>query len=319
MLPIFDLYRAAPSAYTSQGDSLPMKTATLFLFTLVAASPAYADFSYTSTAKSGAATPPQSTKHYIKGSRMMMDSANTSTILDFEAQTITSINKSQKTYSVTPFADLGGATKTDINVDAKIDVKETGQRKTINGYSASEMVMTMSIDAPQAGPSGMKMELEMDMWLSADVPGSQELKAFHEKYKGRFPYGAMAGGRGNAGMQKGMADMQEKMASLGGIPVLQVTRMKGAAGSAPQMPQMSPAQQQQMEQARAKMEEMAKQGGAQGAAAQQALARMGAMMGAASGSGSLFETTTETSDFSTGSISGSVFEIPTGYRKTDRK
>ena len=70
-----------------------------------------------------------------------------------------------------------------------------------------------------------------------------------------------------------------------------------------------------MAQMRAQMEAMAKQGGPQAAAAQQALARMGA----ASGGGSLFEITMESSDFSTGSIPDSVFAIPAGFQKVERK
>jgi hypothetical protein len=70
-----------------------------------------------------------------------------------------------------------------------------------------------------------------------------------------------------------------------------------------------------MAQARAQMEAMAKQGGPQAAAAQQALARMGAP----SGSGSLFEITTESGGFSTGSIPDSVFAIPAGFQKVERK
>jgi hypothetical protein len=63
------------------------------------------------------------------------------------------------------------------------------------------------------------------------------------------------------------------------------------------------------------MEAMAKQGGPQAAAAQQALARMG---GGATG-GSLFETTMESSGFSSSSIPDSVFAIPAGFQASDKK
>ena len=57
----------------------------------------------------------------------------------------------------------------------KIDVKETGQQKTINGYNAKELVMTMEVEMPQAPQMG-KMQVEMDLWLSTDVPGIGELQ-----------------------------------------------------------------------------------------------------------------------------------------------
>jgi hypothetical protein len=45
------------------------------------------------------------------------------------------------------------------------------------------------------------------------------------------------------------------------------------------------------------------------------MARMGAARGAPGGGGSLFEMTTESSDFSTNSIPDSIFAIPAGYTK----
>ena len=111
-------------------------------------------------------------------------------------------------------------------------------------------------------------------------------------------------------MQKAMADVQRKMATGGGVTLLQTIRTK-SAGSGAQAAQM----QAGMAQARAQMEAMVKQGGPQAAAAQQALARMGA----ASGGGSLFEMTTESTGFSTSSIPDSLFAIPAGYQKVERK
>jgi hypothetical protein len=107
-----------------------------------------------------------------------------------------------------------------------------------------------------------------------------------------------------------------------GVPVLEVMRMKPAGGAAaPQMPTMSPQQQQQMAQARARLEAMAAQGGPAGDAAKQALARMGAVPGGSGGgstSGSMFEITMEASGFSTTSIPGDTFAIPAGFSKAEK-
>lgn len=290
-----------------------MKTATLLVVTLCATATAYADFSYTTTRKTqgspAAAAAPSSTKYFFKGQKMMTDSGSSAMIMDFDAQTMTNIQKTQKTYSVTKFSELGAIMKS-ADIDAKVDVKETGEKKTINGFNASEMIMTMEVDSPQMAQSGMKMQMEIDTWRSSDVPGAQELKAFYQKNANNFPWAAMAGG-GAGGMQKAMADVQRKMATAGGVPLLQIVKMKSAGGGA-QAAQM----QAGMAQARAQMEAMIKQGGPQAAAAQQALARMG---GAAGSGGSLFETTMESSDFSTSSIPDSVFAIPAGFQKVDRK
>jgi hypothetical protein len=168
----------------------------------------------------------------------------------------------------------------------------------------------MEVDSPQMAQTGMKMQMEIDTWRSSEVPGAQELKAFYQKNANNFPWAAMGGG-GAGGMQKAMADVQRKMATAGGVPLLQIVKMKSAGGGV-QAAQM----QAGMAQARAQMEAMIKQGGPQAAAAQQALARMG---GAASGGGSLFETTMESSDFSSSSIPDSVFAVPAGFQKVERK
>jgi hypothetical protein len=283
-----------------------MKTAFLVCFALLAGMTARADFSYTTTRKSGPGGE-GATKNFYKGQRMMTDTSDTSMILDFGAQTMTNVNKSQKTYTVTKFSDLNLGSAKEALAETKIDVKETGQRKTINGFDARELVMTMDMDSARAG---MKMQMEMSMWISSDVPGKGEMRAFYQRNAERFPWTAAAG-QGNPQMQKAMADLMRKMVSMDGVTVLQVVRMKGAAGD-PKAAQM----QAQMDQMRAKMEEMQKQGGAQAAAAQQMMARMGAMGG---GSGSMFEMQMESSNFSTASIPESTFAIPAGFQKVDRK
>lgn len=263
---------------------------------------ARADFSYTTTRQG--ANNESATKHYLKGQKMLTDNGRTSTIMDFDAQTITTINNANKTYSVRSFSDLDRGVQTDVQAD----VKSTGQKKTINGFNASEAVMTMQVDATTArGP--MKMQMEMHLWVSPDVPGAQELRAFYKRNLSKFPWSAMAEGGGNPGMQKAMADLQRKMAELNGIPVLETIKMGGAGGGSG----MSDAQSAQMAQARARLEEMQKQGGPQAQAAAQALARMGGASG-----GSMFETTLESSNFSTASIPDSVFAIPAGYRQTEK-
>jgi hypothetical protein len=292
-----------------------MRIAGFLVLTLSAVFTARADFSYTTTRKSaqgpqsGAA--PQTTRHYLKGQKMKMDSGDTATIMDFDAQTVTTIHNTLKTYSVTRFSDMGQALDK-AGVDAKMDAKETGQHKAINGFDASEIVMTIAVDGPQAGLPGTKMTMEMEIWVSSAVPGAPEYRAFYQKNANRFPWAALGGG-GNPGIQKAMAEVQKKMATSGGVPVLQVVKMK-TSGSEAQMAQVEASRAQ----ARVRLEEMKKKGGQQAIIADQLIARMGAM-GGGGGMGSLFETTMESSDFSTGSIPDSVFAIPAGYQKAEKK
>jgi len=298
-----------------------MKGAILSTLVLVATTfTVRADFSYTTTNKTGGAmaamaggvnAPPA--KHYFKGQKMKTDNGDIATILDFDAQTITTVNNKLKTISVRNFSDIGiGVKQSDVSV--KVDVKETGQQKTINGYNAKELIMTMDFDNPQAKQMG-KMHMEMDMWLSPDVPGAGELRNFYKKNMDRMPWTALSGG-GNPALQSGMAEMQRKIAEMNGLQVLSVMTVKPAGGAAAQM---TSAQMAQMQAAMAKLQDLQKQGGPAAAAAAQAMARMGNMTGAAGAGASdaLMEITTEGSDFSTASIPDSVFAIPAGYRRSN--
>lgn len=294
-------------------------TATLFVATFTA----HADFSYTTTQKAtggqmaamAAGSANQNSKFYLKGQKMKTENGDTAVILDFDAQTISTVNNRQKTVSVHKFSDTAASIN---DVNAKIDVKETGQKKVINGYNASELVLTIQMDSP-AGAQAGKIQMEMDMWLSPDPPGVKEMRAFYQKNMSRFPWAAMSGGAaGNPGMQAAMAEMQRKIAEMNGVNVMQVMKMKAAGGAAmPAMPQMTPEQMAQMNAAMAKLQA---QGGPGAAQAQQAMARMQAMQGGAgAASGSLMEMTMESTDFSTSSIPDSVFAIPAGYQTVNQK
>jgi len=287
---------------------------------------ARADFSYTTTSKTTggamagvAGGNAQVSKFYFKGQKMKTETGDVVTIIDFDAQTVTTINHRAKTVSVRSLAE-GAPKQSDVPV--RIDVKETGQTKTINGYNAKEVVMTMETAVPQAPQMG-KMQMEMQLWLSSDVPGIGEVRDFYRKNMDKFPWTAMGGA--NPQMAQAIAQMQRKLAEIGGLQVESVMRMKPAGGAGapamPQMPQMSAAQQAQMQAAMARLQQMQQQGGPGADAAAQAMARMGNMgRGAAPGaSGALMEITTDSGGFSTASIPDSEFAIPAGYQKVDAR
>lgn len=304
---------------------------------LAATLTAQADFSYTTTAKAtggsmaamAGAAMNQSSTTYIKGDKYASVNGAMSTIMDFGAQTITILNNTAKTYTVKKFSDLaaGAAAVT----DATADVKETGQKKNINGFNCSEVVLSMGMDMSMGrGAPTMKMQLEVHMWVSPEVPGSASLRDFYKKNAASFPWGALAsaqGGTGNESVQKALSTMQRKMADMDGAPVEQLVIVKAGDMGGPQMaqmpamPQMTPQQQQQMQAAMAKMQQMQSAGGAQGAAAQQAMAAMAGMgrgpaaAGGSSGNGSLIEITMDESKFSSDSVPDSVFAIPAGYKQ----
>jgi hypothetical protein len=237
----------------------------------------------------------------------MIDNSAISIVMDFDAQTVTTFSKSQKTYTVKKFSDVGsGMSGTEVTAD----VKETGQKKNINGFDASELLMSVDVDNPQMAGRGMKMQMEMHIWLASGVPGSDELRAFYKRNAGNFPWAAMMQGGGNPAMAKTMADLQRKLASMNGVPVLEVMKTKMSGG-----PSVSPDRQAQMEAARARLEAMVQQGGPGAAQAKQALATMG---GASAGGGGGMEITMEGGNYSAAAIPGSTFAIPAGFTPAEK-
>src|SRR5579863_5241793 len=123
------------------GNAMKMRNLTLLM--LAAGISARADFSYTMTPKSVGAAPAagaQQIKYTLKGQKMMVETGGHTMLVDFDAQTVTDIDNGQKTYSVKKFSDLAqGMPAAEIQVDAK----ETGQRKVINGFNSTELVLTV--------------------------------------------------------------------------------------------------------------------------------------------------------------------------------
>jgi hypothetical protein len=275
-----------------------MQTVRFLALAVVAAAAAHADFSYITVTKGPAGE--TTTRHYIKGQKSITDNGSTVTIMDFNAQAVTIVNRPQKTYSVKAFSDLTGkAAAAPAGTKMNADIKKTGQHKNIGGFETEELVVTLAADNSQAqaqspGIKGLppQVQMEMHMWLASDVPGIEELRAFNQKNIDRMPWAAMSGG------MSGMAEIQRKLAALRGIPVMSIVKMGGA----------NPQRQAQMEQARAQVEAMKKQGGAQAALADKMLAQMGGPS----------EITNESSGFSTLPVSDSVFAIPPDYKKVDK-
>lgn len=293
------------------------------LLALASALPLFADFSYTVTQKtagpmaamSGMGAPAVS-HFYGKGGKMKLDNGSSAYIVDVDARTVTTLNIAAKTYTVRSLDDamaVGGNMP-----EVKIDVKQTGQKKTVNGYMASQILMAMEMESPASRAGVGKMQVEVEFWISPDVPGASEALYFYKKNGDKFPWAAVVGG-GNASMAKAVGDLQREMTKLNGVTVQQVMRIKSPGMPAlPAMPQMTSAQSAQLEKARAQMEAQIAKGGPGTDMLKQALANMPGAAGPAApaaASGAMMEITRDSSDFSGAPISDAVFAIPADYQK----
>ncbi len=296
------------------------------------------------------------TTNVIKGNRMATIAKDRITIIDLDKESITEIDVPKKTYSVLTFAQMKQAMEDAMaraqqeqakqekakqekskqapdtsNVEAKFKVsaKATGQSKTVGVLEAKETLITMTLEATDkdSGQTGA-MNITVDSWL-ATVPGYDEVKEFHRKMGEKLGYAFGSGLAQTAMMTRpealqGFAEAAKELNKVSGTPVQSVTKIGGSgdpstAGSTTS----SQSQQQQNSQ------------GAAGTAAGAAIGRLAGGLGGFGrkknndqpkqqdqpkddqSSGTLVETTTELTSFSSGPADASKLEVPAGYKQVE--
>ncbi len=228
-----------------------------------------ADFTYTETTQmtggslatmmqslgplAGRAREPIVSTHIVKGNRMATITRDNVSVIDLDKETITNIDNAKKQYSVMTFAEMKqrmeegmqrmrgrqkGKNGEDVQANFKVSAKATGQTKTIQGLTAKEMVITMTMEAAdtKSGQSGA-MDFVTDSWV-APLPGYDEVREFHKKMAVKM--GAMFGSgmqqiaqmnMGQANMGKGMEEIAKEMQKMDGIPVESTVKMGGAGNA----------------------------------------------------------------------------------------
>ncbi len=187
---------------------------------------------------------PISSTTSIKGNRMATKTADSSTIVDIDKETITTVNFAQKTYSVITFAQMkqamdemaqkiqqqkgaGGQPPPDMQFDVKMN--DTGQTRTINGNNAHEVVMTMTMQGADA-KSGAKggMDVTTDMWIAPKVAGYEEVRDFSRRMGQKIAWTPMANPLINRpDMQRAMSELAKEGSKMDGLPVLETIKMGG--------------------------------------------------------------------------------------------
>jgi hypothetical protein len=277
---------------------------------------------------------------YVKGNRIARVNNRGIQVTDVDKETITHIDLEHKTYSVMTFEQMKQQleqinekmqqAKSDPNgadMQMNISAKATGQTKDVDGLSAKELMLIMTMQGANAktGQSG-SMDVTSDMWM-APVPGYEEVRELHKlmgQKIGFVPSQSLFGMQ-RPDMAKNMGELYKEMAKLDGMPVETVIRM-GATGSAP--PDGSAPSQP------------ATSASNSDSSADNRLARLGALAGGFGGfgrrkknadqqqssdgasnnqapSGLLMELTTHASGFSTASVDGSQFEVPAGFKQVE--
>ena len=267
---------------------------------------ARADFSYKQTTKmtggmmmkfagmmSGARiSEPNSSTVAVKGSKMANIGSISGTIIDVEAQTITTLDFDQKRYWVRTFDEIRKTMDEAFSQsglkgsDLKVDVRDGGNTKTLLGRETHDKVfqVTMPIKDPRTG-NQLDMKVSSDLYLATGISGTDQLKEFHKKMSGIAwaPGGLPMLNRPE--VAKATAEVMKAAGEMNGFPLMTVVSVHGTI---PGMPDMS------------------RFGGAPAPASSKE-----------SADDTLIEMTTEVTSTSTEEVQSSMFEIPAGFTKTD--
>ena len=242
--------------------------------------PAWADFSYdqvsTMTGGSmlrmmkmvpggGKATQPQASRILLKGNRLATVSQDSISVVDLDAETMTSIDLKGKKYSVITFAEYRqalkaladkmsqqkGAESAQMDFDVKVD--QTGQTKTIEGMATKQYIMKLTtMIKDQSSGQTVNMEMVSDMWMAPRIAGYEQVQQFYARMAEKMGWapGMMNNPMmmGQRGYSEAMAKMIKEASKLEGVPVFQITSMQGpggmpggAGGEMPQMPNVGEA------------------------------------------------------------------------------
>ena len=197
----------------------------------------------------------------VKGDRKLTMNDTTGQIIDLQEEKVYDLDLRNRTYTVTTFAELRRkmeearkkAAEQSAQAEEKpaekppdgkeleidFDLKETGQKRTVNGFDAREIIMTVV-----AREKGKKLEesggmvLTSTSWLTPSVPALKELHDFDRRYAEKL-YGPVMMDAQQMAMamsmypmlKDAMARLQKEKVNLDGTPVLTVVKVEAAANA----------------------------------------------------------------------------------------
>jgi hypothetical protein len=207
----------------------------------------------------------------VKGDRKATLNDATGQIIDLSEEKVYDLDLKKKSYKVTTFAELRRRmeearkkaeedarkeqarekekpAEPDPNqkqVEIDFSIKNTGEKKAINGFNTSESIMTIVVrEKGKTLEQSGGMVLTSDMWLAPKIAAMKEVADFDMRYAQKL-YGAMTGMSAEQTaaamamypmMKDAMARMSAEGAKLEGTPIQTITTMD-AVKSAEQLAQ----------------------------------------------------------------------------------
>jgi hypothetical protein len=180
----------------------------------------------TTSSKGMGASAAGTTTTYIKGMKMRSEAkvggTVMTTIFDVENQKMYSFDSTKKSADVWDMQAFSQEMAKSVEAgEIEASVKANGQKKDIDGKTATGYDMKISVPAKIGGESGMAMTVTLKgpMWVVKDAPGTRDYMTF---YKGAVEKGWIfsdpRAAKGSPGQAKAMSEMQKQLASTGGVP-----------------------------------------------------------------------------------------------------
>ena len=192
----------------------------------------------------------------VKGNRKATFNDTTGHIIDLGEEKVYELDMKKKTYKVATFAELrqrmeeakakaeqnaqkeqtrektAEPAPQENNVEIDFDVKDTGQKKVVNGFDAHQVVMTITVrEKGKTLEENGGLVLTADEWLVPRIPAMKEVVDFDIRYAQKL-YGPMIAGASAQDMAAAaalypmmapaIAKMRAEGVKMDGTPVMTV-------------------------------------------------------------------------------------------------
>jgi hypothetical protein len=168
----------------------------------------------------------------VKGDRKATLNDQTGQIVDLGEEKVYDLDLKKKTYKVTTFAELrrrmeeaqkkadeearkeagreekekpAAADPNAKQMEVDFDIKNTGTKKTLNGFDTHEAIMTITVrEKGKTLEESGGLVVTSDMWLAPTIPAMKEIADFERRYAQKL-YGSMIAGVSAEQMAAAMA------------------------------------------------------------------------------------------------------------------
>ncbi len=190
----------------------------------------------------------------VVGDRQMTTTDQTAELIDLAAEKVYRIDLRNKSYKVQTFAEIrqewekaqaemqkerpaAEQAQPGSEYEIDVDVKETGQSRTIAGYPCRQVVTTLTIRQKGKRIEDGGMVMTADSWLGPEIPALREQAEFQQRYLQKvFGTDAVTTAKDLAQamamypqLKSGMERMRKEAGKLTGTPVLVTTTMEGVS------------------------------------------------------------------------------------------